>query len=231
MRQVLALLLPLLLSSTGHAGGGNDIVAAGAAGKVYAVFTEQGSVQYGTRKLTINLYEKKDGRLLWKRQIEGRLYQASSATRNLPGWGMVNSVLWVSHTTGGEHWHVDNTGFRISDGKLLWENIDVGYPLAFSQGKILFLRNQSQSPYFKLLQVNLVLNDLKTGEATHLNLRIPERANCGSVNDYAWDDAAYVGFWADARFLYARRKDACGVFVARFDWHGEEEQRPTITPE
>lgn len=231
MHQVLPLLLPLLLISAAQASGGTGIVDTGAAGGLHIVFTEQGSVEYGTRKLTITLYGKPGGPLLWKRQLDGRLYQSSSATRDFPGWGVVDSVLWVARTTGGENWHVDNLGFRLSDGRQLWKNIDVGYPLAVGQGKILFRRLQSQNAYPDLRQVGLLLNDLKTGEATQLNLRMPERPSCGDINDYSYSDAAYLQTWADNKFFYARHKDACGVFVARFNWHGEANQAPLILPE
>ncbi|GAA5513010.1 hypothetical protein Dcar01_01735 [Deinococcus carri] len=230
MRRILALLLPFLLGSTAYAGGGPGIATAGAAGKFYVAFTEQGSVEYGTRKLTITLYEKPGGRLLWKRQVDGRLYEASDGNRNFPGWSVVDSVLWISHTTGGEHWHVDNTGFRLSDGKSLWENTDVGRPLTTGQGEILFRHLQSQLAYPELRQVELVRNNLKTGEATRLNLWIPARTNCGNINDYSYKDAAYLKRWADSKFFYAQHKDACGVFVARFDWHGNEGQSPKIIP-
>lgn len=230
MWRVPALLLPLLLGSNVHAGGGTGVVAAGAAGKAYVVFTEQGSVQYGTRKLTLTLYGEKGGELLWKRQINGQLYQSSGGNRTFPGWGVADSVLWMAHTTGGEGWHVDNTGFRLSDGKLLWEHIDVR-PLAVSRGEILFQRLNSRLAFPDLREAALLVNDLETGATTRPNLHIPERPGCGDVNDYAREDAAYSGRWADGTFFYARRKDHCGVFVARFDWHGGAEQRPTVTPE
>lgn len=76
MRRVLPLLLPFALVGTGYAGGGTGIVAAGAAGPFRVVMTEQGSVTDGTRKLTVALYDKRGQKLLWKRQVEGRLLMA-----------------------------------------------------------------------------------------------------------------------------------------------------------
>lgn len=111
------------------------------------------------------------------------------------------------------------------------ENIDVHRPLAVTHNQILLRRVQSHLAYPNLRQEELIVNDPKTGTGTRLNLRIPERPTCGHINDYSFEDAAYSVSWADARFFYARRKDACGVFVARFDWHGSGEQTPTLTPQ
>lgn len=228
MLRVLPLFLALMLSGTTSAGGGSEGLAGGVAGGLYVVFTEHGSVEYGTRKLSIAVYDKRGGGLLWKRQVEGRLSQAGNGTRSFPGWGVAESVLWVSRTRGGEHWTVDNFGFRLSDGKPLWENVDVFDPLAAGQGKILFKQARSNLSRPDLRQVELVVNDLKTGTETRLNLRIPERTNCGDINKYSYEDAAYLRIWADTHFFYARHKDACGVFIARFDWHGGEGQQPVL---
>lgn len=224
-------LVALVFECTSRAGGGDfKTVATGKAGTAYVVFSEAGSVEYGTRKLNIVLYAERGGRLLWRRQVDGRLYETGNSPRNLTGWGVADSVLWVRRKTGGEGWMVDNLGFRLSDGQPLWENIDVGPPLAVAGGLVLFRRLQSQLARPDLRQIHLVMNDLKTGVATRLNLYLPPRANCGDINDYSYEDAAYLERWADSQFLYAQHKDACGVFVARFNWHENETQIPTVTP-
>lgn len=225
------LLVAALTGSSGLAGGGggSGTVAATRTKNAYVVFREAGSVKHGTQKLQIAVYDKMGGRLRWRRQVPGRLGGAGNGTRKFPGWGVAGSVLWVARNTDGVTWTTDNLGFRLSDGQPLWENIDVGYPLSVSRGQMLFQRLNSQLARPDLRQVELVINNLSTGAEKRLNLQLPARPGCGDINDYSYGDADHLKTWPDARFFYARHKDACGVFVTRFDWHGPATQKSLVT--
>ncbi|WP_156952989.1 hypothetical protein [Deinococcus frigens] len=59
---------------------------------------------------------------------------------------------------------------------------------------------------------------------------IPDRPGCGDTSDFPWEAAVNGGRRIDRQFLYAQRRDECGPFVARFDWHGAAKQQATIFP-
>ena len=54
-------------------------------------------------------------------------------------------------------------------------------------------------------------------QAAALLLSVPERPGCGAVNyQKSFPDLSFTG-----RFLYALRRDGCGKFTVRFDWHAD----------
>lgn len=169
------------------------------------------------------------GRPLWQKHLMGEVLTVTQPSGGrVPGWGRVDGALWVAQIVPGGR--VYTLGFRLSDGRLLWKLGTVYAPLVHTGGELLFEQRDPILAYPDLREKELVRVKTSTGEIRRLNLRLPARETCGDINDYSYEALESLKTWADPRFFYAQHRDACGAFVARFDWHGAANQLPLITP-
>jgi hypothetical protein len=193
------------------------------------VLAEQGTVHYGTQRLEITVLSGTTGQTKWQQNIQGQL--DGSGNGSIPqerGWGVMDGTLWVSRSTAGENWSNDNLGFRLQNGRPVWEMTGTGPPRAAALGETLFRARTKAGMPNDPVNVKLLAVNTTTGTTRTLNLKIAERPGCGPLDDVLVEENFLEV--ASARFLDAQRHDRCGYFRTRFDWHGSEQQRPVVIP-
>ncbi|GGK24536.1 hypothetical protein GCM10008955_17670 [Deinococcus malanensis] len=180
------------------------------------VLTETGNPQFGTQQVVITLLSGATGQTLWERNIYGRLH----------AWGMADDALWVTRNDGGVNMSLDNFGFRLRDGRPLWETTSTSSPQATAKGSVLFRRPTKAGAPNDPVHLEFQVMNTSTGQSRLLKLKISERPQCRPLDDtLVMENFATK---ADERFYWAQRHDRCGYFVTRFDWHESERQRPVV---
>ncbi|MDB5046811.1 MAG: hypothetical protein JWQ08_2861 [Deinococcus sp.] len=160
----------------------------------------------------------------WSRAMEGNLFPEPIQGED---WGTDQQLLWLEVTVGWEMWQKVNIGLDIQTGKVLWKAAGT---LRLQTKDFFFVQHfVATSPYQDLKTMTFEVIDRKTLARAVRDYLIPDRPGCGDTSDFVREDAAYIESWLDTSFLYARRKDACGVFVARFDWRSDQPLLPIIT--
>ncbi|ANE43911.1 hypothetical protein SU48_09140 [Deinococcus puniceus] len=124
-------------------------------------------------------------------------------------------------------WQKVNIGLDIQTGEVLWKA--AGTLRLQSKDFFVVQHVTGTGPYQDLKILTLEIIDRKTLARAVRDYLIPNRPGCGDTTDFVREDAAYIESWFDGSFLYARRKDACGVFVARFDWKLGQSPPPIIS--
>lgn len=133
--------------------------------------------------------------------------------------------------TGARNGHgPDLSGYDLASGDLMWRV--GGTLLGQGHGQALLLSPgvgdppQPQTPQaIALTRVGGTYRE--ADQATPLLLSVPGRQGCGGVKyQRNYPDLSFTG-----RFLYALRRDGCGKFIARFDWHAAEPRPPLIYPD
>ncbi|QLG11089.1 hypothetical protein HLB42_10075 [Deinococcus sp. D7000] len=163
----------------------------------------------------------------WQLILDGNAF---GNDRDGRGWGIVNGVLWMQGTDSWEMWFSRNYGIHLADGKVIWNEV-YGSAIRVDPRYIVMTKTQTPPMFADAQELKLTVFDFEQKKLRDdFVFTIPERPGCGDTHDALWEDAAYGAKWADQQFLYARRKDRCGVFVARFDWHGAAKQKATIFP-
>ncbi|UQN06556.1 PQQ-like beta-propeller repeat protein [Deinococcus sp. QL22] len=206
---------------------GLRVVSTGQVGQDVLVLAEQGDVQYGTQHLRIMLLSGVTGQTQWQRTVQGRLDGSGSGP--LPqerGWGVIDGTFWVSRSTGGELWSNDNLGFRVPNGRPVWEMTGTGAPRAAALGEVLFRARTTAGMPNDPVNVKLLVVNSTTGATRTLALKIAQRPGCGPLDDVLVEENFLEV--SSARFFDAQRHDQCGYFVTRFDWHGSERPHSVI---
>lgn len=166
----------------------------------------------------LSAYELQTGRQLW----ENRLFEygANAAARVVDstpdtlliqassGEPMFGKVIAVDIQSGKTRWNMFQD-FLGHDGKdALLVDFGVGSPTDHGE-------------YLPLWRVNIA-----SGQKSALNLTIPVRSSCGKVEfQVSIPDVRFTN-----RYLYVFRKDSCGKFIARYDWHAPKPE-PLIYPD
>ena len=168
----------------------------------------------------LSAYALETGRPLWT----NRVYDAR-ANADAHFKGQAGRVLLLS-ALSGEPIQGRVLGLSLETGKTFWEAGQDLLGLSDAEALVLDLGTGAQ-PMNRPHLLPLTRVTAATGKQTKFTLRLPPRPGCGPVN--------YQGSIPDLRFtnqhLYAFRKDACGKFIARFDWHAGPEQKPLVYPD
>lgn len=179
------------------------------------------------KQVSIQLLDPISSLPKWRQFLNGNVFGNDSDGR---GWGIVNGVLWMQGTDSWEMWFSRNYGINLADGKIIWNEV-YGSAIRVDARYIVMTKTQTPPMFADAQELRLTVFDFGQKKLRdNLIFTIPERPGCGDTHDALWEDAVYGAKWADQQFLYARRKDRCGVFVARFDWHGAAKQKATIFP-
>lgn len=180
------------------------------------------------KQVSIQMLDPAHSSPKWQLILDGNAFGNDSDGR---GWGIVNGVLWMQGTDSWELWFSRNYGINLADGKVIWNEV-YGSAIRVDSQYIVMTKTQTPPMFADAQELRLTVFDFSRKTLRDsLVFTIPERPGCGNTHDALWDDAAYGAKWADQQFLYARRKDRCGVFVARFDWHETAKQKAIIFPE
>lgn len=140
------------------------------------------------------------------------------------GWGVSNTVWWSHTGTGGAYLAQGTTALDLTSDQVRDE---VGsLPLA-RRGSLFLL--PADSPGYGALNgtaLDALIWDSASMTTQPQSLTVPSRPGCGSVGD------DFPGFanQADGQFLSLNRRDHCGTFRTRYDWHLPENQTPVILP-
>jgi hypothetical protein len=166
------------------------------------------------KKTRLTLQTSPGGRWLWQRVLDGRPND----------WKLDGPVLLLAATDSWENWSALSYGVELRSGRVLWRTVG---ELVHRDQNFFVIQNISTNlgPYGDLNNLRLTVVNRKTGTSSRRDLTIPARPGCGDTSDFVREDVAYIASWLGPQYLYARRKDACGIFVARFDW------QPAATPQ
>ena len=172
------------------------------------------------KKTRLTLQTSPGGRRLWRRELEGQPN----------AWKLDGPVLLLATTNSWENWYALSYGVDLRSGRVLWETVG---ELVHRDPNFFVIRNISTSlgPYSDSKDLRLMVVNRRTGTSSRQDLTIPARPGCGDTADFVREDAAYSASWTGPQYLYTRRKDACGVFVARFDWHPGAIPQPVLQSE
>lgn len=164
---------------------------------------------------------KRGQQVVWQQKIYSPLIGAKD-------WGVTDSVVWLTVIRGEVSWHADSVGLRLRDGKKLWDITSVSAPLYASRQVLVFKWTDVTTAWPDLHHPQVIVVQVATGQKRELNFTIPERYNCEGINEKSYEAGSVLRFKADAQYFYAYMTDACGVFMARFDWHGSANQKPVV---
>lgn len=167
------------------------------------------------------------GRTLWTRTLRpdsfpiGRIGWLKLA---VPARGVLGRVAYVTYCFDGARLSCRTAGFDKHNGKPLLDA--EGTPQATGSGQMITnLWTHPAGMSFTVVVGTRI--DLATGRAEEVGFSIPPRPGCGSLN-LSLGLSGRTTY--DSRYAYAEQDDRCGVFVARFDWHGPTTQKPVILP-
>jgi hypothetical protein len=142
------------------------------------------------------------------------------------GWGVAGNAVWWSHLlVGGGYTSGGTTVFSLQTGG---ETFRIG-GLPFSrQGEtLLFWPGATRSGASSPEQLELIFWDTTTDQAQRHNFVIMARPKCGKLLE---DPETYQND-LNGPYLTGIRRDACGVFGTRYDWHHPARQTPVILPQ
>lgn len=149
----------------------------------------------------------------WQRALPGSL---SFPARQGEDWGVTGSVLWLETSWSGDATYHVSEGLDLRTGRSLWS--ESGTLRYRGRESLVVKRDPGTQQYGDLKRLDLVVFDLRHWAVIQRSFQIADRPGCGDTEDFVREDAAFGATWFDAANVYARRKDACGVFVVKFRW-------------
>ncbi|MBZ9749379.1 hypothetical protein K7W42_00745 [Deinococcus sp. HMF7604] len=165
------------------------------------------------------------GRRLWGKTLDGNIGPWPVQGTD---WGLEPGVLWLDVMEGWEFGTHVSLGLNLRTGERLWYADSF---TAFRDERSVVINSSPQhSAHSTLKDITLSVYDWASQTLSRRVYTIPDRPGCGDTDEFVREDAAYIQHWIDVRFLYAQRKDACGIFVARFEWRLNPPAAPTILP-
>lgn len=158
-------------------------------------------------------------KVLWTRVVNGTPYNLPDKL-NGPALGVSGQVAFVTYCWRGQRIYCQTAGFNKRTGQPYFDAPGVPKAIGISR---LFINHQTHPADAALDAVEGTRVDLMTGRAERVNFRIPSRPGCGELN-YTRDQDSHTTF--DGTYAYAEQDDECGVFIAKFDWHLSNQQKP-----
>ena len=163
-------------------------------------------------------------RVLWTQPLRGGPYAGRSSVLGpqIAPLNVLGRVAYAVYCWEGQRLYCQTAGFDKRTGEALFDL--PGTPQASGQGQLLtnFWVTPTDTSFDTVDGFRV---DLLTGKAERVGFRIPPRPGCGELN-YS------VGLpgrtTSGPRYVDAEQDDDCGVFVARFDWHGPVAQKPVL---
>ncbi|MFC5598207.1 hypothetical protein [Deinococcus cellulosilyticus] len=162
-------------------------------------------------------------KVLWKSPADGLPPTTSFGPGPLlPRFQLAGRVVYLSSCSSQNAMVCFTDGFDKWTGRLLFRVY--GLPVAVGQGELL-LNEVTHMAGMSFLSVEGTRVNLRTGKSVPVRFQIPPRKGCGNLN-LSVAQIARTRF--DSTFAYAGQEDRCGTFVARFNWHGPDSQKPVI---
>lgn len=174
--------------------------------------------------VVLSAYVLNTGKPLWTR----RLYEHHGVFE-VELAGTVGRAVLVTTGGGDVHWP-DISAFDLGSGDAMWR---MGGPVVGKTAtEVLSVDPGVGDPNQTIPAWSLPLTRAsgtyhRGARVTPLDLKIPRRRGCGFV---AYQNG-FPGLRFSNRYVYALRRDACGRFVARFDWHAGPMQTPLVYPD
>lgn len=153
------------------------------------------------------------GTTRWQRVLPGSL---SIPARQGEDWGVTGGALWLETGWSGDAAYQVSQGVDLRTGRSLWS--ESGSLRYRDEAALVVKRDLGTTIYSDLKDLDLTVFDLRRGTVTRRSFQIADRPGCGDTEDFVREDAAFGATWFDAANVYARRKDACGVFVVKVRW-------------
>ena len=116
------------------------------------------------------------------------------------------------------------TVLNVTSGQVR-DEVD-GVPLARRVTIFLLLDDSPGYGNLNGTALDVLIWDSASMKTQHQTFTVPPRPGCSSLVD------DFPGFanQADGQFLILSRRDNCGIFTTRYDWHLPENQTPVILP-
>lgn len=170
---------------------------------------------------------RQTGKVMWTQELRPDAFPADRVKwlgLSLPARNVLGRVAYVTYCFDGARLYCMTAGFDKRTGKPLFEAS--GIPRAMGAGQLITdFRSDPASMSFTVVDGTRL--DLNTGKAVEVHFSIPSRPGCGDLN-FSLGLSGRTTY--DSRYAYAEQDDRCGVFIARFDWHGPTTQKPVILP-
>lgn len=196
---------------TGVFGQAQELELLVTGGRTLLVLSDRGE----GRGATVSAYALGSGKRLWQTTIVDEaatqldLRGAAQGTALVSAiWGQPKIPRVIALSTR------DGRVQHKQPGELL--GIGPNYALLLDYGLVLEPPTGAWLPLVRL--------DLRQGKRTYIGLTIPERRGCGPVRSRTGKSDLRFGL----QYVTALRRDNCGPFTARVDWHGPAGQRPVI---
>lgn len=168
----------------------------------------------------LSAHAPQTGKLYWQTPIFRGYADASARMTVLAGQTLILSGM------AGEPMIGKVQGIALDTGKVRWTARQdlVGY--TDTEALVIDLGTGAQ-PMNSAGVLPLTRITLSTKKMSSFTVKLPIRTNCGPSNYQ--DSIPNLTFTHS--FLYALRKDSCGPFIARVDWHGSASQTPLVYPD
>lgn len=161
-------------------------------------------VQQQPARLTL-IALNSSGQRFWKQAFAANFNKVSTHS----------GQFFVEYVTSGAQLNVHTL---IWDGRSRTTDEIAGRLIAKSPTALLFNVENDLNPYDSV-HLEFTRYTPKAANRTRLTFEVPARPQCGEVE---LDPDEEVTNKLTGRYVYALRRDACGAFVARFDWSGAD---------
>lgn len=175
---------------------------------------------FNATHVVLSAYAPATGKLLWNTPVLKGYASTGTQIKVRVGQTLILS------STAGEPMLGKLQGISIDTGKVRWTAFQelVGY--TDTEALVIDL-GRGAEPMNNAGLLPLTRITLATGKMAFFTVKLSNRPNCGPMNYQ--DSIPNLTF--THQFLYALRKDSCGAFIARVNWHGDAAQTPLVYPD